>query len=375
MNTRIIDSCALSVPMVTSKGAETRILRDNSSKWQGVANYCINNKKYLIVTPCVNDGMNKTSIPSETDWETIIFSMCLYLRMIGMDMYNGKISIINEPTKFFRDNGGVVKYTKYINLAYPIVKSFDFVIGAGNMEFHDAAVLGDWYGYICKNANFDDLDIHIQGSCDNEDRIKKYTDYAKSLATTYNKELDCTEAFYGNITTSSGYDLLQRQYFHAERIGCKNFGNVFNNLDTSVFPILSVPKVRKKWYELCFNINSEPHSPYWAEWYELIKRKGEKLTDYLRPDELQEVYDALGLNTPYRWKTPNLYVVGEKDPNSTVKWADIDAMTETQMKALIYGLKKLGILHHNFPDYPNIKYRADGSWNPGWKDYAKSKPS
>ena len=94
--------------------------------------------------------------------------------------------------------------------------------------------------------------------------------------------------------------------------------------------------------------------------------------EYLRPDELQAFYDALDLKTPYRFKTPNLYVVGEKDPAKTITWADIDAMTETQMKALISGFKKIGVLPVDFPDYPNIKYKADGSWNSAWQTFAKS---
>jgi hypothetical protein len=47
-------------------------------------------------------------------------------------------------------------------------------------------------------------------------------------------------------------------------------------------------------------------------------------------------------------------------------------MTETQLKGLIGGLKKIGVLPTSFPNYPNIKYKADGSWNSNWQDFAKS---
>jgi hypothetical protein len=49
-------------------------------------------------------------------------------------------------------------------------------------------------------------------------------------------------------------------------------------------------------------------------------------------------------------------------------------MTETQMKTLISALKKIKVLPETFPDYPNIKYKADGTWNSCWEQYAKSNP-
>jgi hypothetical protein len=192
---------------------------------------------------------------------------------MGMRSYNGKISIINEPTKWFKDNGGVARLSHFINMAYPIVKHFGFVMGAGNMEFYDSAVLGDWYGYICANAYFDDLDIHLQASCDNEHDLRKYTDYAYWLADTNRKELDCTEAFYGNIQTTDGWNLLNRQLDYAEYIGCKNFGNVFNNLDTSVFPVLEDSKTREKWFQLAFKINGTVQTNRWYDWVNIIDAK------------------------------------------------------------------------------------------------------
>lgn len=271
---RIIDSCAGSVNMVTAKGAETRILSDGSIKWKEVSLHCITNKLYLIVTPCVNDGYNHATIPTDTKWKQTVSDMCTYLKGIGANKYNSKVSIINEPTKWFRDNGGVARYTHFINMAYPIVHNAGFRMGAGNMEFRDAMLLGDWYQYICHNASFDDLDIHIQASCDTEEKIRTYTDYALLLANSYGKELDCTEAFYGNITTSTGWELLKRQRYHAERIGCKNFGPVFHDLDTTVFPVLQDPKTRDKWFQLCFNINGALHSQYWPQWKYLIDNTG-----------------------------------------------------------------------------------------------------
>ena len=259
--------------MAIGKVVETRILSDSSSDWQNVCKYAITNKQFLILTPCVNNEFNIPVLPTDTDWQKTILNACKFLKSIGGNYNNCKVSIINEPTKFFRNNGGMARYTHFINLAYPIIKQFDFRTGAGNMEFYDAAVLGDWYRYICINAKFDDLDIHIQGSCDNEKKIKKYTDYALELAKTYNKKLDCTEAFYGNIATQSGWNLLNRQLYHAERIGCANFANVFNDLRTDMFPILKDKKVLAKWTELSFKVNGVLRSNYWAHWKILMDTK------------------------------------------------------------------------------------------------------
>ena len=268
---RIGSSCALSIPMAWGKVVETRILTDNSTKWKEVSRYAIKNNKYLILTPCVNDGYNRPHIPSDAGWQNMIDTACRYLKSIRATRNNCEVSIINEPTKWFRNSGGVMRYVHFIDMAYEIIHSYGLLCGAGNMEFYDAAVLGDWLGVICSHAHFDNLHIHIQASCDTEERIIKYTDYAHLLATTYHKGLSCTEAFYGDIKTQ--YSLLTMQLAHAERIGCENFCNVFNNLDTSVFPILEDEHVRKKWYKLCFNINNVKQTNNWDRWIQVMEAK------------------------------------------------------------------------------------------------------
>ena len=145
MTIRIGSSCALNLNMALGKVVETRILSDSSSDWQNVCKYAITNKQFLILTPCVNNEFNIPVLPTDTDWQKTIFDACKFLKSISGNYNNCKVSIINEPTKFFRNNGGVTRYTHFINLAYPIIKQFDFRTGAGNMEFYDAAVLGDWY--------------------------------------------------------------------------------------------------------------------------------------------------------------------------------------------------------------------------------------
>jgi hypothetical protein len=333
---RIGSSCALSVNMALGYVVETRILTDGSTKWQEVCKSAIANKQYLILTPCVNDGMGNTRIPSDSSWKTTIDTSCKYLKSIGANINNCKISIINEPTKFFRDNGGVEQYAHFINMAYPIVKSYGLRTAAGNMEFRDAAILGNWYGYICANSQFEYLDIHIQGSCDNEQRTKEYSDFALGLANQYKKKLDCTEAFYGDITSSGGWNLLQIQLKHAERIGCQNFCNVFNDLDTSAFKVDTKP-----WYKLCFKINGVIHSNYWGHWKILMDTKHPipNITIPIKEDDMELNYVKLNsineeTKTVQQILNDSGYMVvitGKCDANTVTKIKEFQ--TDNELKA------------------------------------------
>ena len=256
---RIGSSCALSVPMAIGYAVEARILTDGSADWRGTSKYAIDNKQYLIINPCVNDGMGKKHIPTDAEWMILIHNTCQYIKSIGGNANNSHITIINEPTKFLTKE----QYVNFINIAYPIIKSYGFIVGAGNMEFVTSAMLGDWYGYICVNAKFDILDIHIQDSCDSDTKTKQYTDYALNLATQYKKRLNCTEAFCTrwDIRTSGGWNNLLMQLKHAERIGCENFCNVFNNLDKAIFKVNT-----DNWEKLSFKVNGIINSNYWAHW-------------------------------------------------------------------------------------------------------------
>ena len=51
------------------------------------------------------------------------------------------------------------------------------------------------------------------------------------------------------------------QLAHAERIGCENFCNVFNNLDKTIFKINT-----DNWEKLSFKVNGIINSNYWAHW-------------------------------------------------------------------------------------------------------------
>ena len=226
--------------------------------------------------------------------------------------------------------------------------------------------------------NFDILDIHIQGSCNTPEMTKMWADEVISWMNYWQISVDCTEAFYSDIRTSSGWTLLQSQLYHAERIGCPNFCNVFNNMVRSAFPNYDT----SRWDKLCFFINGILRSNYWAQWKILMDTKGpvpnieekeDEIMAYLRPIAQQLFYEAMGWDSkPYHENTPSLPIVGRKDSNKAITWGDYDAVTETILKGLVKALKDNLVLADDFPEPMNIKYKEDGSWNSDWVTEAES---
>jgi hypothetical protein len=248
-------------------GAETRLfIGGKQSKWDEVSKYCLTNNKYLIVTPCINRNDGSGHYPSDTEWIAFIDSMCQKLRNWGANRNNCRISLVNEPMKFCTRE----QYKHLIDLAYPIVHGHGFLCGAGNEEFLTAQAKGNMYQYILANCKFDILDVHIQGSCDNKEKTEFWCNKARSWTT---KQIDCPEAFYADIAKPEGWSLLKTQLNCAENIlGCQNFGNVFNNLDTTMFPFNT-----SGWHKLCFKINgvfrNETTKKYWNEWVKIAGSK------------------------------------------------------------------------------------------------------
>jgi hypothetical protein len=388
MEIRIGPSWVLSPSGVDGYVSEIRRHWFENPYWdyRGAIKKCIDNNIYVIFNQCL--GYNKTAphpeyLPSEWEWRTRIEENVRILQSLGATKNSAEISLINEPTKFFRKEngyGGVDDLIWFVNIAHDQI-SGRFKLGAGNMEYYDSFILGDWYGNLASKGHYEIDHIHIQNSCDTEAHTKQYTDYAINLANKYGREISCTEAMHTSWDMSgSDYQKLIMQLSYAEKIGCKNFCIICLNLDTQAAgQELDLSKLGEK---PCFKINGIDRSK--GNYDNLINTANskhpipnieeEEIMEYLRPEELQAVYDMLDLKTPYHVKTPNLYVVGEKNPDKPVTWADIDAMTETQMKALIKAFKLTGALPSNFPDYPDIKYKVDGSWNSNWETYAKSNP-
>jgi len=281
MSIRIGSSCALSVPMAIGKVVETRRFIGSHSDWIAVSQYCIQNKIYLIVTICINRNDMSGHYPGDTEWKAFIDSTCQKLKNYGGNRYNCRISLINEPMKFCSRE----QYAHLINLAYPIVKGYGFLCGAGNEEFLTAQAKGNMYQYILSHCNFDILDVHIQGSCDSKEKTEFWCNTARNWT---NKSIDCTEAFYSDIAIPSGWQLLNTQLNCAENIlKCKNFCNVFNNLDTTMFPFNT-----SSWHKLCFKINGVLRSNYWAHWKILMDSKAPI-------PNIKEVFEMYGIEINY----------------------------------------------------------------------------
>jgi len=277
MSIRIGSSCVMSLSMALGKVVETRRFYDGFSGWQEVAQNAIKNKQYLIVTPC-NHNDKTVKYLNNTQWVNFIDDTCKYLISIGANKYNARISLINEPMKYISRE----KYADLINLAYPIVKSYGLLCGAGNEEFVTAQARDNMYQYILTNCQFDILDIHIQGSCNSKADTDKWIAEVKSWINYWQKPVDCTEAFYGDIRTQAGYDLLCYQLKKADEIKCPNFCNVFNNLDKSAFPYQDSTD---QWHKLCFKINGDIRSVYWVLWMDEIAGSGPEPNIIIEEDD------------------------------------------------------------------------------------------
>ncbi len=375
---RIGSSAVLHKDMAIGKVLEVRYYLNAYSDWRNVIQIAIQQKQYVILTICINHNNANYTYPSDDVWRISVDYACKELKKAGGNKDNCRISLVNEPMKYISRE----QYCHLIGLAYPIVHSYGFLMGAGNEEFFTAQAKGNMYQYIlnerkAKKINFDILDIHIQGSCNTPELTKMWTDEVLTWMNYWKITADCTEAFYADIRTEKGWTLLQSQLFHAERIGCPNFCNVFNNLVRSAFPIPT-----SKWDKLCFNIDGVNKSKYWNQWQSLmstkapipnIKEDEEAIMNYLRPIIQQEFYDAMGWGTiPYHENTPSLPIVGRKNKDEALTWSSFDAVIETILKGLISGLKENGALPEAFPEPMNIKYNPDGSWNNNWPTIAKS---
>ena len=257
MTIRIGSSCSLSPSMGIGKVVETRRLIGSVTAWEATAKQAVRDKQYLIVTPCINRNDGSGHYPGDSEWVNFVSTTCTKLKSFGGNKSNSRISLVNEPMKFCTKE----QYKHLIDLAYPIVKANGFLMGAGNEEFLTAQAKGNMYQYILANCLFDILDIHIQGSCDTKAHTDQWINEVKSWKAYWNKPVDCTEAFYGDCRTSNGYNLLKYQCQKAEEIGCENFCNVFNNLDSSQFPFDT-----SDWHKLCFKIDGQIKSNYWAQW-------------------------------------------------------------------------------------------------------------
>jgi hypothetical protein len=342
---------------------ENRILQNNEHSYFWTdSKFCIDNKIFLIVNidTYLTGGRWQ---PTNQQLRDFTIATKNQLKNIGANKLNCRFTFDNESDEYLAEN--FESYFNYVRVIHDALNG-EFDLGAGN--FRTARI--DWYNTLASKYNqgyYEVLDIHFQDGMNDETSIMSIANKFSAIKTGFGiKRMAVTEGnnFY-NVSTQRGHDLLKFQINIAENIGCEDFCFAFTNWTSN----------SEEGHEgLTYCVNGNPISSHWADMKNLIlqKKPQEEEVEYLRPDELQAIYDEFGIQTPYRWETPNLFVVGRKDPNKTLTWADVDAMEETRMKALISGLKKIGSLPSNFPNYPNIKYNSDGSWNSNWQAFAKS---
>lgn len=276
MSIRIGNSCTLSKKMITSKSkcVETRrFLNYDISDWYGISQKCISEKKFLIVTICIDKNDVIEYFPSEFEWRVIVEDTKLKLLTLGANWNNVRVDIINEPVKPRKGlNLTKEQYANYINIAHNQMKG-KLPIGAGCEEPLTAQAKGDMIPYICRNSNFEYLIIHIQGSCDTEQKTVYWINTYKNYAVTYKKILDCNEANLKNPCTSGGYNLLKAQLRQSELAGIPDFPIVFENLDTTAF--IGVEKRVIDYFKtLSFQVNGDTRCPgNYNDWINLIEAK------------------------------------------------------------------------------------------------------
>src|SRR4030042_3572151 len=264
MSVRIGDSCCKSIKMITpqSRVVEARRFLIYPTEWYGISVKCIAEKKFLILTLCIGRNDKLEYMPSESQWRNFIEDSVLSLISVGGNRVNSRIDIVNEPTKYCTKE----QYTWLVNIAHSQIAG-RLKMGAGCEELN----FTEFYQYLSSHGNFEVLVIHIQGACSDEQKTSYYTNIAKNLAVSYKREIDCNEACYSNVATSDGFSKLKVQLKYAEKIGCSNFCNVFNDLDRTAFS-----QDTSKWDFLCFKINGKLRSGASAnynEWIGLMNSK------------------------------------------------------------------------------------------------------
>ena len=228
------------------------------------------------------------------------------------------------------------------------LKDTNYKLAIGSNDFRQM----DWLNQVCSNIN-----------------MMEYVDY---ITTHYIWDRDWN---LGVPKIIHG-----KQHIISECNFLKDFSRVMQVKDLAGVYYLYLGKTEKLTWSVCdypwtWKTSNPAGTPELGSSYYILKQLAREIEmNYKRPIDLQAVYDALGIDTPYHVDTPNLFVVGKKEPNKLLTWADVDAMEETRIKSLIKALKYCEALPIDFPDYPNIKYNADGSWNSNWVNIAKSNP-
>jgi hypothetical protein len=265
------DSCCLDRRMITkqSRAVEGRSFFDWHTEWREIAEQCIREKRFSITTVCLNYHENPQWYPSEQRWKDRIEETVVYLLNKGANKYNARIDIINEPTKHIRTND-IPDPDKYLQLEHWAHEQIRdrLIMGAGC----DELIYSSWQDRVASRMKGEVYVIHIQASCNTKEKTTYFVNTAKSRAVQYGKLIDCNEGNYADVSTSKGFELMKFQAEEAERIGCPNYLNVFNDLWREAFK-----SETSQWDKLCFKINgnfrNSTTEKYYKEWIGLMDSK------------------------------------------------------------------------------------------------------
>jgi hypothetical protein len=284
-----------------------------------------------------------------------------------------EITVDNEPLK---DNyhPSVESYIKYVRWCSQVAwLEFGFEVSAGNEEFllvENRIALGwlDLYEEMVKlyhEGVIQKVAVHLQAS--------RWLYYCKTKETMYGKvRWICTEANYEDPKKTMYSDWIPLIAMALE-LECEAIGFVFIDYDNSLNPY----GTDYSWLTLFDGGVLRVTQQQWLDFRKIAIAYNKEviMPEYNRPIEQEEFYKAMGWDSkPYHVNTPSLPVVGNKDPNKYITWADFDAVMETLMKGIVKGLKDNGSLPCDFPEPMDIKYNADGSWYNDWIERAKSNP-
>ncbi len=279
---------------------ETRLYPNRPSDCWGVLRQAIDNGIYVIFNVCISDH---SVVKNYTDgeWVNLINHVVVQLQGFGGNKSNCRLTIINEPMKYITRE----RYTHLINLAYSTVRG-RLLVGAGNEEFLLARAKGEMYPYILNHANFDILDIHIQGSCLKESDCAMWTNWIHNLANSHNKPVDCTEANYSDVAKSSGYSTLLMQLKYAEKIFCKHFPIVFIGLSNV-----------DKYMWLSFIYNGRIRTNNWHDLQRIMKEKAFKpIPPITEDDDMKLVNLKRGSINGQTWHLQEILMLEYGYPNN-----------------------------------------------------------
>ncbi len=287
--------------------------------------------------------------------------------------------VFNEPLKWL-DRHEVGLYTRATNQGIGTMRE-ELPIVIGNDEYDLSAHHGNAYHYWCVHflQDFDYIGAHPLSSIMNDAYWK--IDAWRELADQFEKPIMATEAgsWEHRYTTPQGHDRNKRIILRCKQQGYLCCNIVLIDCNDS-YPSLGYRRWDRNYTRITDVPLIRPGLTYFQDFLHFIMEHGiteqeEILMEYLRPQAQQAFYEAMGWDDrPYHNNTPNLPIVGRKDDQAAVRWADFDAVFESLLKGLVQALIKSGSLPEDFPRPMNIKYNEDGSWNADWKTVAESNP-